>query len=115
MSYTPTNWKKGDIVTSAKLNNMEAGIKSHDHILVTLADLPSIGGDEPLNIGAGLTYAELIHVIMISTDNDNQTVYSQAVTVLGANNTNYDWAVENKDGNGFLYDSTTGNAYKMIQ
>lgn len=26
MSYTPTNWKAGDIVTSAKLNKMEQGI-----------------------------------------------------------------------------------------
>lgn len=26
MSYTPTNWKAGDVVTSAKLNKMEQGI-----------------------------------------------------------------------------------------
>lgn len=26
MSYTPTNWKSGDVVTSAKLNNIEQGI-----------------------------------------------------------------------------------------
>ena len=26
MSYTPTNWKSGDVVTSAKLNNIESGI-----------------------------------------------------------------------------------------
>ena len=26
MSYTPTNWKSGDVVTSAKLNKMEGGI-----------------------------------------------------------------------------------------
>lgn len=26
MSYTPTEWKSGDTVTSAKLNKMEAGI-----------------------------------------------------------------------------------------
>ena len=26
MSYTPTNWKAGDTVTSAKLNKMEQGI-----------------------------------------------------------------------------------------
>ena len=26
MSYTPTTWKKGDVITSAKLNKMEQGI-----------------------------------------------------------------------------------------
>lgn len=26
MSYTPNTWKSGDVVTSAKLNNMEQGI-----------------------------------------------------------------------------------------
>lgn len=26
MSYDPTNWKSGDVVTSAKLNKMEQGI-----------------------------------------------------------------------------------------
>lgn len=26
MSYTPTNWQAGDIITAAKLNNMESGI-----------------------------------------------------------------------------------------
>ena len=26
MSYTPTNWQTGDIITAAKLNNMEQGL-----------------------------------------------------------------------------------------
>ena len=26
MSYTPTNWKTGDVVTSAKLNKLEQGV-----------------------------------------------------------------------------------------
>lgn len=29
MSYTPTNWKAGDTVTSAKLNKMEQGIANN--------------------------------------------------------------------------------------
>lgn len=28
MSYTPTEWKKGDVVTSSKLNNLEEGVQS---------------------------------------------------------------------------------------
>lgn len=26
MSYTPTEWKTGDVITAEKLNNMESGI-----------------------------------------------------------------------------------------
>ena len=33
MSYTPTNWKAGDTVTSAKLNKMEQGIANNGGIL----------------------------------------------------------------------------------
>lgn len=48
MSYTPTNWKAGDIVTSAKLNKMEQGIAAGGGIrivhLTMSGDLPSGGG-----------------------------------------------------------------------
>ena len=32
MSYTPTNWKTGDIVTSEKLNHMEGGITNSENV-----------------------------------------------------------------------------------
>lgn len=47
MSYTPTNWKAGDVVTSAKLNKMEQGIAAGGGIRIvhmTMGDLPSGGG-----------------------------------------------------------------------
>ena len=28
MAYTPTNWQDGDIITAAKLNNIEQGLVS---------------------------------------------------------------------------------------
>ena len=34
MSYTPTEWKSGDVVTSAKLNKIEEGIASSGGVLV---------------------------------------------------------------------------------
>lgn len=34
MSYTPTNWKAGDVVTSAKLNKMEQGIAASGGIRI---------------------------------------------------------------------------------
>ena len=30
MSYTPTNWQNGDVITASGLNNMEQGISSND-------------------------------------------------------------------------------------
>lgn len=36
MSYTPTTWQTGDIVTSAKLNNIEQGIASGGVLVVNL-------------------------------------------------------------------------------
>lgn len=35
MSYTPNTWKSGDVVTSAKLNNIEQGIANAGALLVT--------------------------------------------------------------------------------
>ena len=38
MRYTPTQWKDGDLVTSAKLNKMEQGIAAGSGILVVHKD-----------------------------------------------------------------------------
>lgn len=37
MSYTPTNWQSGDIITSAKLNKMEQGIANGGGVLLVTA------------------------------------------------------------------------------
>lgn len=34
MAYTPTEWKKGDVVTSDKLNKLEQGVASGGGVLV---------------------------------------------------------------------------------
>ena len=38
MSYEPTNWKSGDVVTSAKLNKLEQGVASSGGVLVVHTD-----------------------------------------------------------------------------
>jgi len=38
MAYTPTNWKNGDVVTSAKLNKLEQGIAGAGGVLVCHED-----------------------------------------------------------------------------
>lgn len=37
MSYTPTNWKTGDVVTSEKLNKLENGVATAGGVLVVNA------------------------------------------------------------------------------
>lgn len=37
MAYEPTNWKSGDVVTSAKLNKLEQGVAGAGGILVVHA------------------------------------------------------------------------------
>lgn len=34
MSYVPTEWATGDVVTAEKLNNMESGIKGNEHMVL---------------------------------------------------------------------------------
>lgn len=34
MSYTPTTWNSGDVVTSAKLNNIETGISNATPLII---------------------------------------------------------------------------------
>ena len=38
MSYEPTNWKDGDLVTSAKLNKIEQGIAAGGGVLIVNGD-----------------------------------------------------------------------------
>lgn len=38
MAYEPTNWKTGDVVTSAKLNKLEQGVAAGSGVLVVNKD-----------------------------------------------------------------------------
>ena len=38
MAYEPTNWKTGDVVTSAKLNKLEQGVAAGSGVLVVSKD-----------------------------------------------------------------------------
>lgn len=70
MSYTPTQWKAGDTVTSAKLNKMEQGIAASGEIKVVPSFKSLIG-----SIHINITPNELIDalnnykVIIISCTN----------------------------------------------
>ena len=53
MAYTPTTWKSGDVVTSAKLNKLENGVANASTLIVTIED-----GEESGYV-ADATYAEI--------------------------------------------------------
>lgn len=59
MAYEPTNWKTGDVVTSAKLNKMERGIADggSDMFVVTLTSV--YGDSTETTYSADKTFAEI--------------------------------------------------------
>lgn len=52
MSYEPTNWKTGDVVTSAKLNKLETGVATAGMVATITIDAE--------NISVSKTYDELV-------------------------------------------------------
>lgn len=54
MSYTPTEWKTGDVITAEKLNNMESGIAGTSGVTVVTFSV-----DSNDNITSSFTYQEI--------------------------------------------------------
>ena len=61
MSYTPTNWKAGDVVTSAKLNKIEQGIASSGGVVIPTYTLA--GGGKVSTTTCDMTYEEICSAI----------------------------------------------------
>lgn len=57
MSYTPTEWKTGDVITADKLNNIEQGIVDAGVLVVTFS-MP-----DPYTTTADKTYEEIVSAI----------------------------------------------------
>lgn len=69
MSYEPTEWKKGDVVTSQKLNKLEQGIAGAGGVLV-LSGTPS-EGKFTLNKTAGeIIEASKVGLVMFGTHSE---------------------------------------------
>lgn len=62
MAYEPTIWKKGDVVTSEKLNNLEDGVAAANKFSVGVIDIGIVvdgeTGDSTIIIDE--TYEELL-------------------------------------------------------
>ncbi len=53
MAYTPTNWKRGDVVTSEKLNKAESGISGAEELAQSAYQLAQSAYDEASQGGGG--------------------------------------------------------------
>lgn len=88
MAYEPTVWKSGDVVTSAKLNNIEQGIAnagSDSLLLVTLTY------DEDADDGtyiSSATFAKIVEAyeaekIVVVQDEADRKFFAKVLTILG--------------------------------
>lgn len=59
MSYTPTEWKTGDVITADKLNNMEGGIAGAGGLFVINATNPPSGQNPSTTPELDKTYSEI--------------------------------------------------------
>lgn len=102
MAYEPTNWKAGDIVTSAKLNKIEQGIATGGKIVI--ADLNQ---DNTLN----KTWQE-IHDADISFIKvvDNENIFIMLVTEIGHNTNGYVFT----DSHGDTFEADSPNDYPVF-
>lgn len=56
MAYTPTNWKSGDVVTSAKLNKLEQGVADCLSVVTIYEDGGSLAADMSLTDAAAIVH-----------------------------------------------------------
>lgn len=59
MSYTPTNWVSGDIITSAKLNKLENGVAAAGGLVVNITADETDPDTMVMDVTAGDLYAAL--------------------------------------------------------
>lgn len=71
MAYTPTNWKRGDVVTSEKLNKAESGISGAEELAQSAYELAQSAYDEASQGGGGAESIILSFPIsQVDTDTD---------------------------------------------
>ena len=90
MSYTPTEWKSGDTVTSAKLNKMEQGINTAINSGNVL--MVNVTYDDEDNATLDKTWKEIYDAMLIGSviiiENDNNRMFHD--NVISAYYDNYD-------------------------
>lgn len=88
MSYTPTNWVKGDVITAERLNKIEQGIQSvssggSNSFIVNLYNNPTYADWYNLDQTLGSIYAAVMagkHVVINYWNEDNSLYCCMPVT-----------------------------------
>lgn len=112
MSYEPTNWKSGDVVTSTKLNKLEQGVADAGGVFVVGMTYDY----DNSRITLDKTYAEILSavqagnvVIAKGADADNDYDLIEGVMSLGAfDGTYYATVYQGAETNVFSADSASG-------
>lgn len=99
MSYTPTDWKTGDVITAEKLNNIEGGLSRQNMVIpiqfdedngvsyITKASVLAVAEAGPTVIDFG-NAGEYFAAIKMSAIVDSGTVYLRYATLEGAGSLN---------------------------
>ena len=107
--YEPTEWKKGDVVTSAKLNKLEQGVANAG---VLIANVIVTGEDPDLTITLDKTWQEIADadfcVIRSTEEISEETNYAVFDCVERVGTESGTYIVAGLSGNGFATDSPNG-------
>lgn len=103
MSYTPTNWSRGDVVTSAKLNKLENGVAdaSGGGVLVVNAEIDPETGIATLDktwqeiydskpFVLRLVFQDAVSQMIISSIHEMDGVYTVRGSGGGPGNTSFE-------------------------
>lgn len=78
MSYEPTNWKDGDLVTSAKLNKLEQGVANGDGIFIVHVNTQTGALDK--------TWQEIYDAgFGVMTASNNGLIFYRPITIIDPN------------------------------
>lgn len=85
MSYEPTTWKDGDLVTSAKLNKMEQGIAGSGGMVVVHGTIDQSNGTMVLDKTWQEIYDAAPNVILVTGDDNGKGIaYFSTISSFGA-------------------------------
>lgn len=114
MSYVPTEWKTGDVITAERLNKAEQGIKDvHDNVADISSEISTEVAswlDEHVNITEGVNIDDTLSVAGSAADakatgdeiNDLKSSINQAPEIKDSEKTGVDLDVSDPNGNVIL-------------
>ena len=112
MSYTPTEWKTGDIVSSQRLNKLEEGVKDAYEVMV-INDTKDTLDKTWQEIYDAMAQGKLC-VRTVNTGNIGDGIYSNIVSNVYFNDTEKNYIVKFGDFS-TVYSSILADGYPSIE